>query len=112
MDKLVVAGAILLLIALGSIPLPAHCPLLRAAPEPRGDRRGAFAVRGDGGITGTNPTHANAVRAVLITDPSPRRRPSAAESTMRRHRHAKIIATVGPASSSPEMLHALFLAGV
>ncbi|KAB1077665.1 pyruvate kinase [Methylobacterium soli] len=31
---------------------------------------------------------------------------------MRRHRHAKIIATVGPASSSPEMLHALFLAGV
>src|SRR4051812_12843547 len=31
---------------------------------------------------------------------------------MRRHRHAKIVATVGPASSSPEMLHALFLAGV
>ena len=31
---------------------------------------------------------------------------------MRRHRHAKIVATVGPASSSPEMLRALFLAGV
>jgi pyruvate kinase len=31
---------------------------------------------------------------------------------MRRHRHAKIVATVGPASSSPEMLHGLFLAGV
>lgn len=31
---------------------------------------------------------------------------------MRRNRHAKIVATVGPASSSPEMLHALFLAGV
>jgi pyruvate kinase len=30
---------------------------------------------------------------------------------MRRHRHAKIIATVGPASSSPERLRALFLAG-
>ena len=31
---------------------------------------------------------------------------------MRRNRHAKIVATVGPASSTPEMLHALFLAGV
>ncbi|GJE18652.1 pyruvate kinase [Methylobacterium marchantiae] len=31
---------------------------------------------------------------------------------MRRNRHAKIVATVGPASASPEMLHALFLAGV
>ncbi|AWN39989.1 pyruvate kinase [Methylobacterium durans] len=31
---------------------------------------------------------------------------------MRRHRHAKIVATVGPASSSPEMLKALFQAGV
>ena len=31
---------------------------------------------------------------------------------MRRDRHAKIVATVGPASSSPEMLRALFLAGV
>ncbi|WP_411901461.1 pyruvate kinase [Methylorubrum thiocyanatum] len=31
---------------------------------------------------------------------------------MRRHRYAKIVATVGPASSSPEMLKALFLAGV
>ncbi|MER2267343.1 pyruvate kinase [Methylobacterium oxalidis] len=31
---------------------------------------------------------------------------------MRRHRHAKIVATVGPASSSPEMLKALFEAGV
>ncbi len=32
--------------------------------------------------------------------------------TMRRHRRAKIVATVGPASASPEMLKALFLAGV
>jgi pyruvate kinase len=31
---------------------------------------------------------------------------------MRRHRRAKIVATVGPASSSPEMLKALFFAGV
>ena len=31
---------------------------------------------------------------------------------MRRDRHAKIVATVGPASSSPEMLRQLFLAGV
>ena len=31
---------------------------------------------------------------------------------MHRHRRAKIVATVGPASSSPEMLKALFLAGV
>ncbi|GJE58274.1 pyruvate kinase [Methylobacterium trifolii] len=31
---------------------------------------------------------------------------------MRRHRYAKVVATVGPASSSPEMLRALFLAGV
>jgi len=31
---------------------------------------------------------------------------------MRRQRHAKIVATVGPASASPEMLKALFLAGV
>jgi hypothetical protein len=31
---------------------------------------------------------------------------------MRRHRRAKIVATVGPASDSPEMLKALFLAGV
>ena len=31
---------------------------------------------------------------------------------MRRNRHAKIVATVGPASASPEMLKALFLAGV
>jgi pyruvate kinase len=31
---------------------------------------------------------------------------------MHRHRRAKIVATVGPASASPEMLKALFLAGV
>lgn len=31
---------------------------------------------------------------------------------MRRHRRAKIVATVGPASSSPETLRKLFLAGV
>ncbi|MGY3489577.1 pyruvate kinase [Bradyrhizobium sp. USDA 4011] len=31
---------------------------------------------------------------------------------MRRHRRAKIVATIGPASSSPEMLKALLLAGV
>ena len=31
---------------------------------------------------------------------------------MRRHRHAKIVATVGPATNTPEMLKALFLAGV
>src|ERR1019366_5156266 len=31
---------------------------------------------------------------------------------MRRNRRAKIVATVGPASRSPEMLEALFLAGV
>ncbi len=31
---------------------------------------------------------------------------------MRRHRHAKIVATVGPASASPAVLRALFLAGV
>ncbi|GJD36117.1 pyruvate kinase [Methylobacterium aerolatum] len=31
---------------------------------------------------------------------------------MRRHRHAKIVATVGPASSAPDRLKALFLAGV
>src|SRR3954453_1826490 len=31
---------------------------------------------------------------------------------MRRERHAKIVATVGPASSSPEKLRELFLAGV
>src|SRR6266566_9880856 len=31
---------------------------------------------------------------------------------MRRNRRAKIVATVGPASGSPEMLEALFLAGV
>ena len=31
---------------------------------------------------------------------------------MRRRRHAKIVATVGPSSSSPEKLRALFEAGV
>ncbi|WP_245265539.1 pyruvate kinase, partial [Methylorubrum extorquens] len=31
---------------------------------------------------------------------------------MRRHRYAKIVATVGPATNTPEMLKALFLAGV
>ena len=31
---------------------------------------------------------------------------------MRRNRRAKIVATVGPASGSPAMLEALFLAGV
>ena len=31
---------------------------------------------------------------------------------MKRNRHAKIVATVGPASSSPQMLKKLFLAGV
>src|SRR5262245_32001785 len=31
---------------------------------------------------------------------------------MRRHRRAKIVATVGPASNSPEMLKSLLLAGV
>src|SRR3954453_11796123 len=30
---------------------------------------------------------------------------------MRRHRHAKILATLGPASSSPEVIQALFDAG-
>ena len=40
------------------------------------------------------------------------RRPSLVEETMRRYRRAKIVATVGPASASPEMLKALFEAGV
>src|SRR3954462_3837918 len=40
------------------------------------------------------------------------RRPSPAEKAMRRYRRAKIVATVGPASASPEMLEALFRAGV
>jgi len=31
---------------------------------------------------------------------------------MRRHRHAKIVATIGPASNTPERLKQLFLAGV
>src|SRR5215213_3883105 len=31
---------------------------------------------------------------------------------MRRHRNAKIVATLGPASATEEMIHALFLAGV
>ncbi|MBR46524.1 MAG: pyruvate kinase [Rhodospirillaceae bacterium] len=31
---------------------------------------------------------------------------------MRRHRRAKIVATLGPASSTPERIHALFTAGV
>ena len=31
---------------------------------------------------------------------------------MRRHRRAKIVATLGPASSTPERIHALFAAGV
>ena len=31
---------------------------------------------------------------------------------MRRNRRAKIVATVGPASGSPDMLEALFMAGV
>ena len=34
------------------------------------------------------------------------------DRVMRRHRHAKIVATVGPASSAPDRLKALFLAGV
>jgi pyruvate kinase len=37
---------------------------------------------------------------------------NAKEVAMRRRRRAKIVATVGPASASPEMLKALFLAGV
>ena len=32
--------------------------------------------------------------------------------TMRRQRHAKIVATLGPASASTEMIRSLFLAGV
>ena len=35
-----------------------------------------------------------------------------AEARMRRHRHAKIVATVGPASSAPNRFRDLFLAGV
>src|SRR4029450_3920165 len=35
-----------------------------------------------------------------------------ADHSMRRNRHTKIVATVGPASASPDMLKALFLAGV
>src|SRR3954471_4719785 len=40
------------------------------------------------------------------------RRPNRPVEPMRRDRHAKIVATVGPASASPDMLKALFLAGV
>ena len=40
------------------------------------------------------------------------RRPSLVEETMRRYRRAKIVATVGPASASPEMLKALDRKGV
>src|SRR5712664_3643512 len=32
--------------------------------------------------------------------------------TMRRHRHAKIVATLGPASARVEMIPSLFIAGV
>ncbi len=39
------------------------------------------------------------------------RGPAGSSTLMRRHRHAKIVATHGPASSSPEMIRALFEAG-
>ena len=39
------------------------------------------------------------------------RGPAGSSTPMRRHRHAKIVATLGPASSSPEMIRTLFEAG-
>ena len=55
--------------------------------------------------TGPTRTDVNDIRA----DRAGRRKGGL---TMHRHLRAKIVATVGPASSSPEMLRALFLAGV
>jgi hypothetical protein len=61
---------------------------------------------GDFVRTGPTCTNVNDIRAV------PRAGPGKGGLTMHRHRRAKIVATVGPASSSPEMLRALVRAGV
>ena len=75
------------------------------------DGHGFFEALGDQVITGPDadqrerlPRHPH--------PPTPRKggRPGR-DITMRRHRNAKIVATLGPASSSPEMIRSLFEAG-
>ena len=74
------------------------------------DGHGFFEALGDQVITGPTLTNVNDFRAILILDRK-RGRPCRPRTDMRRHRNAKIVATLGPASSSPEIIRGLFEAG-
>src|SRR6476619_3587634 len=56
----------------------------------------------------SNLAHSLSSKPLVMRDQGEARRPV---MPMRRSRHAKIVATLGPASSSPEMIRALFEAG-
>ena len=74
------------------------------------DGHGFFEALGDQVITGPTLTNVNDFRAILIL-PSQKGRPFRPRDDMRRHRNAKIVATLGPASSSPRCIRGLFQAG-
>ena len=74
------------------------------------DGHGFFEALGDQVITGPTLTNVNDFRAILVLAP-PKGRPRRPRIDMRRHRNAKIVATLGPASSSPELIRGLFEAG-
>ena len=66
------------------------------------DGHGFFETLGDQVVTGPTLTNVNDFRAILIAGPEEAAR--AACRNMRRQRNAKIVATLGPASSSPEVI--------
>ena len=71
------------------------------------DGYGFFAALGDLVVTGPTLTNVNDFRAILVSGAA-----SGRDLTMRRRRSAKIVATLGPSSSTPEQIRALFEAGV